>query len=45
VLVKKGIFSIDNKKNPFFALKYSPEADNVLEQMARREVGPHVPLM
>jgi len=40
----KSIFSINNKKNPFFALKYSPEVDDVLEQMARGEVGPHVPL-
>jgi hypothetical protein len=40
----KSIFSIDNKKNPFFALKYSPEVDDILEQMARGEVGPHVPL-
>jgi len=40
----KSIFSIDNKKNPFFALKYSPKVDAVLERMARGEVGPHVPL-
>ena len=39
----KSIFSIDNKKNPFFALKYSPEVDDILERMARGEVGPHVP--
>lgn len=30
----KSMFSIDNKRNPFFALKYSPQADKVLELMA-----------
>ena len=39
----KSIFSINNKKNPFFAVKYSPEADEILEQMVRGEVGPHIP--
>ena len=40
----KSIFSINNKKNPFFALQYSPEVDDILEQMARGGVGPHAPL-
>jgi len=40
----KSMFSINNKKNPFFALKYSPEVDGVLERMARGEIGPYVPL-
>lgn len=36
----KSIFSINNKKNPFFAVKYSPQVDEVLEQMARGEIKP-----
>jgi hypothetical protein len=38
----KSMFSINNKKNPFFAVKYSPEVDEILEQMARGEVGPNL---
>ncbi len=40
----KSMFSMDNKKNPFFAVKYTPIVDEILEKMARGEVGPHVPL-
>jgi hypothetical protein len=35
----KSMFSINNKKNPFFALKYTPEIDRILEQMARGKLG------
>jgi hypothetical protein len=38
----KSMFSINNKKNPFFAVKYSPEVDEILAQMARGEVGPNL---
>ncbi len=36
----KSMFSINNKKNPFFAVKYSPMVDEVLEKMARGEFKP-----
>jgi hypothetical protein len=36
----KSMFSINNKKNPFFAVKYSPMVDEVLEKMARGEIKP-----
>ena len=31
----KSMFSIDNKKNPFFAVKYSEQIDEILKRMAR----------
>jgi hypothetical protein len=34
------MFSINNRKNPFFALKYSPQVDEILEAMARGEIKP-----
>jgi hypothetical protein len=36
----KSMFSINNKKNPFFAVKYSPQVDEILEAMARGEIKP-----
>lgn len=39
----KSMFSISNKKNPFFAVKYTQQVDEILRQMARGEVGPNVP--
>jgi hypothetical protein len=40
----RSIFAINNKKNPFFAVKYSSQADEILEEIARGDAGPHVPL-
>src|SRR5258708_1076558 len=37
-----SIFAIGAKKNPFFSVPYSPEADRVLDLMARGVVGPNV---
>ena len=38
----KSIFAIGFKKNPFFSVPYSPDADRVLDLMARGVVGPNV---
>jgi hypothetical protein len=40
----RSMFSIDNKKNPFFAVKYTPQVDEILEEIARGEAGANVPL-
>jgi hypothetical protein len=36
----KSMFSINNQKNPFFALKYSPRDDEMLELMALGKIKP-----
>jgi len=36
----KSMFSINNQKNPFFALKYSPRDDEILELMADGKIRP-----
>jgi hypothetical protein len=36
----KSMFSINNQKNPFFALKYSPLADEILGLMALGKIKP-----
>jgi hypothetical protein len=38
----KSIFAIGFKKNPFFALRYSPELDKLLALMTSGKVGPNV---
>jgi len=38
----KSIFAIGAKKNPFFALRYGPELEELLRLMARGELGPYV---
>jgi len=38
----KSIFAIGAMKNPFFSVPYSPEADRVLDLMARSVVGPNL---